>query len=160
MKTVKILVSFLLICTLLCACGSDKAHANKTYTCENLTITIPGNFQENKTVLEGTGFSFCVARDDIFIVGLRENAEAFGELTLMDYAQLMVEANDLEAEPQDMGDYALLQYSVSFGPKYTYLACIYKNGNEFWTLQGFTFASDFEKNKDTILNILTSAQIQ
>ncbi len=157
-KLVCMLLCLLMLGSVLCACGKDET-GTKTYTCENLTLTVPTSYKEQNDVLEDTGFNFCLESGGVGILGLREDMSTFSDMSAMEYAKLIVQANHLDGEPEDKGDYVLIEYTADMGIEYTYLACIYKNGYEFWTVQGFAVTAVYEKKHDQILEILTSAQI-
>ncbi len=157
-KLVCMLLCLLMLGGVLCGCGKDET-GTKTYTCENLTLTIPASMKEDKDMLADTGFNFGLEGGGIFVLGLREDMSNFSDMTAMEYARLVVQANNLNGVPEDKGDYVLIKYSANVGTEYTYLACIYKNGSEFWMVQAGSFSTVFEKKEATILDIVTSGQI-
>lgn len=157
-KYISLFLYLAMLVGILCGCGKDDT-ATKTYTCENLTITVPASMKEQKDLLEGTGFAFCLEGSGILVFGLQEDLSRFSDMTAMEYANQVVQANNLNGIPEDKGDYVLIEYTANMGVEYTYLACIYKNGYEFWTVQAATFSSVFDKKEDIVLKIVTSAQI-
>ena len=157
-KKISLILCLLLLASLLAACGKDET-GTKTFTCENLTLTIPASMKEDKDMLADTGFNFGLEGGGIFVLGLREDMSNFSDMSAMEYARLVVQANNLNGVPEDKGDYVLIKYTANVGTEYTYLACIYKNGSEFWMIQAGSFTTVFEKKEDTILDIVTSGQI-
>ena len=148
-KKISLILCLLLIASLLAACGKDET-GTKTYTCQNLTLTVPTSYKEQNDVLEDTGFNFCLESGGVGILGLREDMSTFSDMSAMEYAKRIVQANHLDGAPEDKGDYVLIEYTADMGIEYTYLACIYKNGYEFWTVQGFAVTAVYEKKQDQI----------
>lgn len=157
-KIIRMILCILILSGLLCGCGKEDT-GTKTYTCENLTITVPASMKEQKDLLEGTGFQFCLEGSGILVVGLREDLSKFSDMTAMEYANQVVQVNNLNGIPEDKGDYVMIEYTEVIGTEYTYVACIYKNGYEFWTVQAATLSSVFDKKEAKVLEIVTSAQI-
>lgn len=153
-----LLLCLVMVSAMFCACGK-KETGTKTYTCEDLTLTIPASMKEANDILEDTGFLFGLEGGGIVVIGLREDMSNFSDMTAMEYAKLLVQANHLNGTPEDKGDYVLIEYTADVGAEYTYLACIYKNGSEFWMVQGGAFSTVYEKKQDEILAIVTSGQI-
>ena len=151
------LLCLVMLGSLLTACGDDSKM--KSYTYQDVTIQVPSSLKEDKDTISGTGFSFCLSSNSIVVVGLHEDVSILGDdFTVEDYVDLMVEANSLDAKLEKHNGRTVFVYTAEVGVEFTYMGCSYKVGDEVWTIQAYTPTSAYSKNKDTLVEIVTSAE--
>lgn len=158
-KIVCMLLCLVMLGSLLTACGEDSDKL-KSYTYDEVTIQVPSSLKEDKDTIEGTGFSFCLSNNSMVVIGLCEDVSILGEsITEEEYVDMMVQANGLNATLEKYNGHTLFVYTSDVSVGFTYVGCCYKHGDEFWTIQAYTPTSAYNKNKDTLFDIVTSAQI-
>lgn len=139
--------------------GSQPEEQIVSYTYEEVTIQVPSSLKEDKATIEGTGFSFCLSRLDVVVVGLQEDVSSLGDISEEEYLDLMIQANQLDATLEKHNGHTVFVYNGNGIYKdYTYIGCSYKLGNKFWTIQAFTHSSDYPANQDMLIQIVTSAE--
>ena len=138
----KLFISLVLACTLLlCGC-SLIAEKEKTFTKEELSITLTNRFYES----EQEGFDLVLASTKAAMFALREEfSEGLGSSETLDqYAQAVIDANELEnveTQTKDGLTYFVYRSDVD-GDEYTYYAFVYKADSAFWLIQ---FACESKK---------------
>ncbi len=129
------MVALLVLVTCLTGC----AGGTKSFTCKELTMTVPSKMRDVSTQSDFSSYTFALDSKDIAIFGLKESFSDFdGELTLKEYADLVIEANKLDthAVQRATGQYYYFQYDASTdGGFYRYLGAVYEGKDGFWMVQ-------------------------
>lgn len=116
----------------------------KTFTCQEMSITLPKAFYES--AIQGYTQVYDSSKAAVFVL-----REAFGvsgidgNWSVKEYADLVVKANSGNTyDPIEVnGDYAATKYTGSNNMEYCCL--MYKGGNAFWLLQFVCYSEDYEE---------------
>ena len=129
------------------------AVSDKEYSAEGITIKLPSDFK----TYDAEDFDVCYESNDCAVFALKESfneGEGFGSLSLREYTQLVLEANELSAEiNEDEGfDYFEFEKFVEDSEEpYEYLACCYRADGAFWLVQFSCADSDYDGYKPRML---------
>lgn len=131
-------LSLILILSLLTACSAKP----KDFSWDGLTVTLDSSFTE----LEGGSFA---SYFKMYVVVISKetftelsDVDLDPEMSLTDYAALVIEANEFEGEPQTKDGITYYNYKAdSEGTEFTYMATVHRLGTAFWTV---TFAAETE----------------
>jgi hypothetical protein len=112
--------------------------AEKTYTYDNMSLTMTENFRE----ISYTGFDVCYESADVAVFCIKEPftlAEGIEDLTLDDYAELTLEANAAQNPTlKDVDGIPVMEYTYyneDTELTYAYFSALYKSGDAFWVVQ-------------------------
>ena len=149
-----ILAICLLVLCLLTGC-SDNYPEGLTFTCRDLTVTLPGDFID----LSGDGIAkdadFLYGRKTLIVMGLSEKKADLKEMTLEEYTAYVIQGNQLTCTPQRSGDGFLFSYETPVeGDAYTYVIATFEGHTNFWILQFYCPTANFSENKPEIDIIL------
>ncbi|MBR2343255.1 MAG: hypothetical protein IKA64_03280 [Clostridia bacterium] len=121
------------------------ANTPKTFSAYEMSITLTEEFEE---MTYGT-YSAVFGSENVAVFALEEEfalAEGFGDYTLEEYAELIIEGNGIEyAELKKDGELTYFEYSFSnpeTGVIYRYFCYVYKTDDAFWLIQ---FATPTDK---------------
>ncbi|MBR5273030.1 MAG: hypothetical protein IKU25_06540 [Clostridia bacterium] len=111
---------------------------SKTFSSNGLTITLTNEFKES----EAEGYDVCLLSKKISLCAFKEGFYDYGDdmsdVSLEEYAQLLIEANDLQliTSVQTVDDLTYFEYDAKeeSGITYTYFVVVYKSDNAFWML--------------------------
>lgn len=161
-KHVSLLIVLLLCASILCGCSEKTTSVSHTY--QDLSLTIPSDFIDLSSEEVAEGLDFIFGRDPIAINGLREEKaafEAYGlELTLEDYATLIILSNGVSVTPEEKDGYLTFTYEkVSNGVNYTYVVTLWETAGAFWTVQAYCATKNYQTAKTEIWEILNSVKI-
>ena len=133
----------------------------RAYTYEEITVQVPAELKEDAATIAGTGFSFCLSSNSIVVVGLCEDVSSLGkDLTVEEYVDLMIQVNGLNATLEEHNGRTVFVYTAEVGVEFTYMGCSYKVGDEVWTVQAYTHSTAYDKYRDTLIEIVTSAKFE
>ena len=161
-RAVKILVC--LILTVCCLCGCSKIETlteDQTLTFMDLTITLPGYF-ENRLHSDYTAKdTFMYGIYEITVTGIRENKELFEEVpTLEEYGNLLISGNNLSSTLEQEEGLTTFTFSLMDGKNsFTHLAAIYEGAESFWLVQVSCKTENFEDSRDGFLTYLKSVTV-
>ena len=163
MKKLLCVVLAICLCLGLCACG-QKEVAQVSHTFKDLTISLPENFIDLSDEAYATGLEFLQGLDPIAVNGLREEKSVFAsyglELDLERYAKLVVMANNLSVQPQEIDGVLTFTYEATTdGVSYTYVVTVWETESAFWTVQAYCPTADYAKVQDQMWEILKSVQV-
>ena len=146
-KIVRIAALVLALC-LLAGCGA--ANATKSYTCGELTMTVPAAMRDVSGGSDYASFTFALDSAKVAIFGLNETFADYPVLEEYDtegYAELVISGYSLDsvAEQRAGKDYHYVVYTADTDMgEFTYVAGIFRNDNGFWMIQLCTPTSNFE----------------
>lgn len=155
MKLAKVLAVLLVLC-FLAGCG---AQPNQIVTCGELSLELPPSFADWSSDPNATGLSFSYADEDTGVCGIFESKEYLQSYIpgqdAQGYAELFVESNGL-ASSVEVSD-GIPSFSYRKG-NIQYLCGVFESGENFWVVQGFCAAEDFEANADALWTYITSVK--
>lgn len=139
MKKCLRIAALLLAMCLLAGCTSGDL--DKSFTCRELTMTVPVIMKDVSDQDEFASFTFALDSSLVAIFGLNETFEEYPVLKdydTQDYAQLIISGNSLDALVTERlnQDYHYFVYSADTEDgEYTYVVGIFENDNGFWMIQ-------------------------
>ncbi|MBR7142955.1 MAG: hypothetical protein IKD06_05400 [Clostridia bacterium] len=158
----KIWLAVLLAASLLLTSCALFPVEQKDFTKGDMTITLTNRFIERQQ----EGYTVCYDSASMGVFALREEFGLFEEVgygaetSLADYRDLVLQANEVEAEP--IGEDGLVGFrftAQSDGQSYTFSAYVYKSTEAFWLLQFVTRTEDFSALQNLILSYAKSVTV-
>ncbi|MBQ6852144.1 MAG: hypothetical protein IJO04_03855 [Oscillospiraceae bacterium] len=122
--------------------GSDTPEP-KTFSKEDFSITLTDDFAQTQQ----EGFFAFYESKSAAVFALREDAEIFGNITLDEYGDLVLKANNRADAKMNKGDgFLWFEYTATAdGQEYYYMAVCCQSENAFWVVNFATPASNREK---------------
>ncbi len=124
------------------------APADKTFTCQELTITLNEQFVQTGAA----GYTACYSSGDAAVFVLREGFDAkegFGDLTVTEYGEMVLQKNGL-SETAELGEYggltAFHHVSAVGETQFYYYVVLLKGEDAFWMVQITSLYEGAEKN--------------
>ena len=117
----------------------------ETFTYDDMEITLTNEFDE----VSVDGYTVCYESMDVGILALEEEfalAEGFGDLSLEEYGQLIIDANALDCSLQDENDLVYFEYQYTDSASsdaYNYFNVVYKTSDAFWMFQFASLEEDY-----------------
>ena len=150
MKRCLIIAAAALLAALtLAGCAvTDKAYGDKGFN-----ITLPSNFK----TYDAEGYDVCYDTKDCAVFALKEafdQAEGFGDLSLREYTELVLEANGLDNAITETDKYMYFEFEKTVDDSsepYEYLACCYRAEDAFWLVQFSCAKSDYDRYRPKML---------
>ena len=161
-RIAKILVCALLVCCCLGGCAKiDTLTEDRTLTFHDLTITLPGYF-ENQLSSSYTGQdTFMYGVYEISVTGVREEFALFDEIpSLEEYGNKLISTNNLNTFLEQEEGLTTFTYSYMDGTtSYTYLAAVYEGSQAFWLVQASCKTENFDSTRDALFTYLKSVTV-
>ena len=156
-KIAVVLAAVMLLCGLV-GCSAKP----KTFTFQDLSITVSSKMRDVTGKNEAwSQYTFALDSSDVAIFGLHEEASLFEEgLTLEEYAELVMDANDISGIPIDRatGDYYYFSFDKALDAgSYRYVAGVYQGEDGFWMVQVASLITDYDET--TVFKYLDSVTI-
>ena len=157
-KFVRLIALLTLMSILLTGCS---LLGDKEYTCQELTLTVPGYMGDVSSDSSFKDFTFALDSHKIAIFGIKEPKSDFeGTIVedLEDYANVLIEGNELDCEAKERsgGDYLYFTYEASSsGTVYGYICAAYETEDAYWLIQVAAEKAEFDEAD--FLEILDSA---
>ena len=148
------LIALLLCAVMLLTCGcSAKA---KTFTASGMTIELTEDFTEKDML----GFTAVYQSEDVFVFALKEEFDILGdEMNVDEYAELVLEANQMDADVEHEGEHTYFTFDKTVsGKDMTYTAVLYKGEDAYWMIQFACLSKDYDKLEDTIFGYANSVE--
>lgn len=159
MKPAKVLAVLLALC-LLAGCG---AQPNQTVTCGELSIQLPASFTDWSEDPVSAGLSFSYADEDTGVCGVFESKEYLQAyipgLDAQGYAELFVESNGLSSGVILTDGIPTFSYTSQGEPAIRYLCGVFESGENFWVVQAYCAAENFEASKAQLWEYITSVTV-
>ena len=124
---------------------------DKTFSKAGMSIVLTDKFSEKEMV------SYTATYDSqrVAVLTLKEEfdlAEGASDLTLDEYAQFVLDNNNLEADIKTKGGLVTFEYDKQVSGKHIqYFAAVYKASDAFWLVQFGCEADQYEELSDLIL---------
>lgn len=162
----KRLASVLLALALLAGslCGCTEVLPEQTIVCEELTITLPGDFvdlsdqtyaRDTEMVYGSGGIAVSVVKEPA-----AELAVYFPEIDAAQYAQLVIKAYDLAGEAQIIDGIPSFTYTAEADDMdITYLVGVFASDTHFWMVQAYCPAEEFEGLQPQMWSYIASVTI-
>lgn len=129
----------------------------KTFTKEEFQITLTDAFEPT----EEAGFFAFYRSKSVMVFTLREDKELFGDITVEEYGDLVLEANNRTGIKTNQGD-GFIWFEYTDTPEEQeiyYLAVCSRSKDAFWIVNFATPASNRDQYKETFLNWAKSIKI-
>ena len=149
-KMLRILAVLSLVCILVSGCF---AVGDKEYTCQELTMTVPGYMSDESDDSAYEGFTFALDSYKIAIFGIKEAKSDFEGTTVKDlagYTDLVILANELDckAQTREGKDYRYFSYEAKNGDTtYGYVCAAYEADDAYWLVQVAAEKDNFDKDE-------------
>lgn len=135
-KIIRIMALALVLLTLAgCAGGT------KSFTCRDLTMTVPSNMRDVSGQSDFAAYTFTLDSSKLAIFALQERYDEYPvleEYDLQGYAELVIQANGLDCVPAARSGQDYLYFTYTYqadGTEYKYLTATYQSGEGFWMVQ-------------------------
>ncbi len=151
----------LLMITVMLLALFTACNAGKTYTVEELSLTLPDGYVEVPQTLRGASFesetmAVKIIRESRSVV---EAAAGGNTVTLTAYAELVLQSNRLELPLTDHGNYIAYQYIAhdeEVAQDFTYYVTLHKSDDAYWLVQFIAHKNLFDGKASEINDILES----
>ena len=167
----KKIVAILLVCFLLCGCSVNEVLdkvaeklPEKTYTEGDVSISLPSTFMNYSSQKAAEGKDFLFANSEMGLTGVKEDKkvlfEAFGQMDIEGYANLIAELYEMDNTPTKKGGYWTVTYEQEIdGEDWTYMCVFHETSDAYWNIQAYCKSKDFEENEDTLWDYATDIEI-
>ena len=149
----------LLVVVLLAGCSDPVGYA---VTHKDLTLILPADFLDLSGSMSLAGQpDFVYGRHSLVFQGLAESKESLEEMTLRDYTDRVISANQKKTTPQASGAGYIFTYEAKVdGAVYSYTVATFEGRENFWILQFFCPKDTLAENQPEIDIILEGIQPQ
>jgi len=153
-----VLCLFLAVCLLV---GCDSYPEGNSFTYQDLTITLPGDFEELYKGTASKDADFFYGRDTLIVMGLSEKKSDLKPMSLEEYTAYVIQGNELTCTPERSGTGYVFSYeaTVSDTSSYTYVVTTFAGDTNFWILQFYCPTEKFHENKAEIDMILEGIKL-
>ena len=158
----KILVCVILVVGCLCGCSKiDTLTEDQTLTFMDLSITLPGYFEDRLHSDYTAKDTFMYGVYEITVTGVREDKTLFDQVpTLEEYGNLLISGNNLSATLQQEDGLTTFTFSLMDGKNsFTHLAAIYEGTGAFWLVQFSCRTENFDDSRESFLTYLKSVTV-
>lgn len=132
------------------SCLTGCIGGTEEFTCQDLKMTVPSGMRDVTGGEQWSEYTFTLDSSEVAIFGLKEDFDLFDDsITLEEYADLVVQANQLDVRPiqRSTGDYLYFQYNNQTDEGiYRYLCGVYKGKDGFWMVQVASLLTDYEES--------------
>jgi len=151
----------LCVIALVCLLGGCASRADGVYTCKDLTITLPGVFEDLSREPYGQDADFLLGKDKLIVMGLAEEKEDLPGLTLKDYTALVIQGNGLSCKAQELESGYLFSYEAPVEEeRYTYETLTLETDKHFWVIQCYCPADHYRMLEPQIAGILANVSAE
>lgn len=153
-RVISAILCLLMASSLLCACGKDVGE--KTYTYKNISMTVPGDFEDVTEEYSDDILDFVVGKGVNLVLGVKLN-----DFTTEDYIESIASGLNLSVEPEERNGYVYLQYTYTAnGLDYVYDVGLYEDKGDLWVIQVSALEKHYSKKQDMMLDILDSVTVK
>ncbi len=151
----------LCVIAIVCLLGGCASQPDNVYTCKDLTLTLPGVFEDLSGEPYGKDADFLLGQDKLSVMGLAEKKADLPGLSLKDYTALVLQGNGLTCKAQEMGSGYLFSYEAPVEEEiYTYETVTLETGNYFWVIQCYCPADHYRMLEPLIAGILANVSAE
>ena len=150
----------ILVVGMLSGCGKAK---DKTFAVDNLSITLNEDFTEQELVTQ-TGYFVSltsivtVLKEELTVF---ESAGLSTNMSLSDYASLVLTTNQLETEVKSDDGLVGFEYAkTESGKNYQYAAFVYKGSDAYWLVQFGCESKNFDKYREDFIKWAKSVEVK
>ena len=162
--SVSLVLAMLLV--MLAGCNlAEELSKGKQVTSGDLTMTVPALYLDMKDAVKNDALAFVYGIGDTAVLGVKESrAEVLAALpdvdTAMEYAEIYVKANKVDADVTEKDGIITFTYKASSGGhEFTYLCGVFANDTNFWVVQTYCYTEEFTKNEADFWDILKSVKV-
>ena len=150
---------WILSATLLCGCR--RVLPDQTIVCREITITLPGDFEDLSHQTYAQDVEMVYGADGIVISAIAEPADElalyFPNIDAEQYAQLVIRAYDLSGDAQMVDGIPSFTYTVETGDmEITYLVGVFASDTHFWMVQAYCSAEEYPVNQPEMWEYISS----
>ena len=137
MKKILRILTLTLVLALLAGCSGG----TKTYTCRDLTMTVPSSMKDVSGQSDFSDYTFALDSTKLAVFALQERYDEYPileEYDLQSYAELVIQANDLDCRPIGRSGEEYLYFTYTHqndGNMFKYLTGVYQSEEGFWVVQ-------------------------
>ena len=151
--------ALVLVCLLSGCANQDEYPAGMRVECQDLILTLPGDFSDLSAESVAQGADFMYGRNTLVLVGLAEEKAGLKAMTLAEYTDYVIRGNKLSCSAVPAGDGYLLTYEKTVdNTAYTYTIATFEGKTNFWILQFYGPTADLQENQPEIDIILEGVQ--
>ncbi len=154
--------SLLLISSLLFSGCKEEPAPAKTFTVDELSITLTEDFSESPRLAFTAAYE---SHDHTAVLIIRESADIIEQaagkkdVSLNEYAVMVLNANQLTVstvEEEGILTYTYSRKNADDGVDYTYFVTLHQSEEAFWLVQFVTQTNRFKKEKNSLLGYAAS----
>lgn len=149
-RTLFLYIAVLLLPALLTGCSANP----QNFTVGSITITLTEDFKE----LQSQNFDVYLTSDDVAFSAVEETEEeleyaGFEIASLNDYCIEIAELNKIPRSSLVQRDsyYYFTNTKTISGAKYTYVHCMFNEGNSYWVCEFVCKTKDYNRLKERML---------
>ena len=153
MKKIAILMAVLMLTLALASCGLA---GEKTYTVDNLSITVKGFFTEQNELNEE--YDLILISPEVGVMILKETFAEFEEakldtdMSVKEYAEIVMEGNKLTGAPTEEDGLTYFTYTAEAdGTEFTYMGFCFRGTDAYWLVQIYCPTEDYEAKKPDMM---------
>lgn len=148
-------VAVLCLLALLCLLGGCSDPVGTSIVCEDLIVTLPGDFIDLSEGSYAQDADLLYGRKTLIVMGLAEKKAVLKEMTLEEYTAYVISGNKLDCTPEASGDGYIFRYEAPVGDTtYTYVTATFEGQANFWIFQFYCPSANFTENEPEIKVIL------
>ena len=153
---------FLLTAALSTGCAGSEQ--KKTFTCGELSITLPANYKDLSQQDYATDFDFLFGLPTEAVLGFKQARTPLEanrpNLTAKDYAQLFIDAAELPCTITEADGLITFTYTATVdGMEVTYLCSALMSDVNFWLIQFYCPSTAYALHKEDFLRYLRSVKV-
>ena len=153
MKKIAILLAVLMLTLSLASCG---LMGPKTFTVDDLSITVEGFFTEQNGLNEE--YNLILISPDAGVMILKETFEEFEkadldtDMSVKEYAEIVMFGNGLSGDPTEEDGMTYFTYTEEVdGTEFTYMGFCYRGTDAYWLVQIYCPTEDYEAKKPEMM---------
>lgn len=151
----------LCVIAIVCLLGGCASRADAVYTCKDLTLSLPGDFEDLSEEPYGQDTDFLLGQDKLIIMGLAEQKTTLKEMDLKTYTALVIQGNHLDCQAETIdGRYRFTYEAPVEDTLYTYEAITLETDKHFWVIQCYCPADHYRMLEPLIEGILANVSAE
>lgn len=158
----RILAAVLLAVTVLTGCTG--LLEDKTITCNELSVTLPGIYVDLSEQDYAADFDFLYGFNDEAVLGFKQDRASLEAsmpgITAKDYAELFVDAAELNSTVTEQEGLITFTYTaIADNVEFTYLCGAFMSDTNFWIVQFYCPTEDYTDKEADFLGYLKTVQV-